>query len=175
VLAADVPSICRTHNGVSAQFGLIAELYGQVARAPTLGAKLRLLLDRPALAGPRAPLRPDAAIPAALKVYVGTSFVTLVALAAWLLWFRGQRPLPVQMVSAMTVVFGLYWHGALLDGRLNAQLREAIRLVATAGVGGALWFHEPATGVVVALAALAGLVVLGVVLPRAGAGAAARG
>ena len=108
VLGADVPSISRTHDAVATQFGLIAELGRRLARTPTLLAKLRLLYARPVVEEAAAPLREDAEIPIAVRAYVLVQFVALVALAAWLLWFRGDRPLAVQLGSAATIVFGLH-------------------------------------------------------------------
>jgi sterol desaturase/sphingolipid hydroxylase (fatty acid hydroxylase superfamily) len=136
-LRADVPSICRTHDGVSAQLGLIVELARALRTRRTLRDKIALLLAPPALEDAHATLRDDADIPRPVRAYVLAQFVATSALGGWLLWVR-ERPLSIQIVAAVLVVAGLRSLGAILDGRSNALAAERARLVATA-IGGALF------------------------------------
>ncbi len=157
-LRADVPSISRTHDGVTAQWSLIAEFGRLLRRAPTLRARLRMLHDPPVLAPPAAPLLDDDAIPRATRRYVLVHFLALVAFSVWLLWFREARPLPVQILCAAAIVGGLYTLGGLLDGRAAAERHERARLIATALVGGAVVvLHAPVTGALVGAVALGSL------------------
>lgn len=154
----DVPSIARTHDGVRAQLGLVLELARVVGRARGLGGKLAALIARPNPVGPPAPLREDDAIPRPTRVYVLVQFLALAALGGWLLWFRDVRPLPVQILTALTVVGGLSCLGGLLDGRANALRHERARLVASALAGAGLALHSPVVGATVVAGSLAGLV-----------------
>jgi sterol desaturase/sphingolipid hydroxylase (fatty acid hydroxylase superfamily) len=173
-LVADVPTVCRTHDGVAAQFGLFAELGHQVGealrRTRSPREALRLLVGRPVLPARWAPLRPDAEIDGPTRVYVVAHFLALVALAAWLLWFRAERPLPLRLVAAATIVAGLSSLGGILDGRPGAFVRERWRLGAT--VGAALLFAlalgAPAAGAALGLVALAGLLFEEPALPSTG-------
>ncbi len=126
-LHADVPSIARTHDGVRAQLGLVVELAREVGRARGFGAKLGVLVSRPTPVGPPAPLREDEEIPPRAKVYVLAQFLALAALGGWLLWFREARPLPVQVLTAVTVVGGLSCLGGILDGRARVVRNRRAR------------------------------------------------
>lgn len=133
VLHADVPSICRTHDGVSAQWGLVREL-GRVLRETPLGGWPRVLFRRPVVAGPPAPLRRDDEIAVPARRYVFVHFVLLATLGAWLLLFS-KVPLAVAFVLSITIVFGLFSLGGVLDGRPHAPRTEKLRLAATAVTG----------------------------------------
>jgi sterol desaturase/sphingolipid hydroxylase (fatty acid hydroxylase superfamily) len=156
-LRHDVPSICRTHNGVTAQFGLVGELWRALRRRPTLRGKLQLLWSPPALAEGE-PLRDDAEIARPLQLYVFVHFLLLVPVAAWLLWMREVRPLPVQIGCSLILIGGLYTLGALLDGRRRAVTFEQLRLAATLALGVGLWWYSPPMALTLAGMALAGLV-----------------
>jgi sterol desaturase/sphingolipid hydroxylase (fatty acid hydroxylase superfamily)/uncharacterized membrane protein len=154
-LRVDVPSICRTHDGVAAQWGLVAELARALRRCRTWREKVALLFSPPAVEDSAAPLRTDEDIPIATRCYVLAHFVALVALAAWLLWYRAHRPLSVQIAVALTVIVGLYALGGLLDGRRHSATHERARLFATALVGVGLLEYSPAmAGALVAVSGL---------------------
>jgi alkylglycerol monooxygenase len=157
VLRADVPSICRTHDGVAAQFGLVAELGRALGRERTLVGKLRLLFSPPVVERAPAPLRDDAHIPPRVRAYVLVSFLALTGFGGWLLWLRDARPLWVQITSAVALVAGLCTLGGLLDDRPGALLHERARLAVTGLAGAALTSHSPAAGVALACAAILGL------------------
>lgn len=160
-LRADVPSICRTHDGVSAQFGLVAELARAVRRERTLADKLRLLFSPPVAVPPPAPLREDAAIPLRTRIYVLVHFLALTGFGGWLLWFREARPLWVQVASAATLIAGLCTLGGLLDGRPGAAQHERARLIATAIAGAGLATFSPVVGAAIMGVAAAGLAASG--------------
>jgi alkylglycerol monooxygenase len=168
VLRADVPSICRTHDGVAAQFGLVAELGRALRRERTIVDKLKLLFSRPAVTAGRAPLRDDADIPAGARAYVLVHFLALTAFGGWLLWLREARPLWVQITSAATLIAGLCALGGLLDGRANALRHERARLAATALAGALLSAHSPAVGAALVGMALAGLAASRILVVRVG-------
>lgn len=154
-LRADMPSISRTHDGVSTQWGLVRELARDLSGARGLRAKLVMLASRPAIHGPPAPLRSDDAIPRATRAYVLAQFIALAALGGWLLWFRDERPIAVRVACAVVLVAGLFSIGGLLDGRPTAARDERARLGATALLGAGLATHSPIVGgLVVAGAAL---------------------
>lgn len=155
-LNADVPSISRTHDGVSAQWGLMRELGTQLSGKP-MAEKLRILARRPIALGPDRPLRDDCEIPRKARVYVLASFLLTAALGGWLLWFRDARPLHVQVSVALTVLVGLYTAGGLLDARPGALRDERARLVGTAAAGVGLSFYSAAVGVALVAGALVGL------------------
>lgn len=156
-LRLEVPSISRTHNGVAAQWSLIAELAQGVRSERTIGGKLRRLLGRPELIPPGAQLRDDAELPWALRIYVLIQFATLALFSEWLLWLREGRPLAVQLVSAAAAIGGLYTLGGLLDGSEDALRQERLRLLGTVPVGLGLGLYDPWVGAAVAGGALAGL------------------
>lgn len=155
-LNADVPSICRTHDGVSAQWGLVRELAAQLAGKP-LREKLRILLSPPVPRGPERPLRDDAELSRATKTYALCSFLATAALGAWLLWFRGDRPLYIQATTALAVLLGLYTTGGLLDARPHAVAHERVRLLVTMTAAMVVYTFAPSVGVVLATASLVGL------------------
>jgi sterol desaturase/sphingolipid hydroxylase (fatty acid hydroxylase superfamily) len=163
-LRVDLPSICRTHNGVTAQWGLVAELARVMRGRAGLGAKLRTLVERPVMVGARA-LRDDRDIPRAARAYVLAQFVGVTAFAAWILWFRGDRPLAVQIVGALVVVAGLYALGDLLDGGADAVRRERVRLVGTVMASAALGLYAPMAGVALAALGVGGLFALTALAP----------
>jgi sterol desaturase/sphingolipid hydroxylase (fatty acid hydroxylase superfamily) len=153
-LRSDLPTICRTHNGVEAQWGLVRELGRALRDGATLRARLRLLVSRPVLAdAPTPPPREDAAIAPATRIYVLIQFLALLPLAAWILWFRA-RPLPVQLGGSLVLVGGFYALGALLDGRAGAARLERARLWGTALFGVALVGYAPLVGATLAVVAL---------------------
>lgn len=157
-LAHDVPSISRTHDGVSAQFGLIRELMQSLRSAPSFRAKINILVSPPEVRGPSVPLREDAEIGRGTTVYVLGSFVALAGLAAWLLLFRDVRPLSIQLVVAATVIAGLYGLGGLLDDRPSAIRIERTRLALSAMAGAFVTTYSPLVGVSMSAGSLAGLV-----------------
>jgi sterol desaturase/sphingolipid hydroxylase (fatty acid hydroxylase superfamily) len=166
-LRADLPSICRTHNGVRAQWGLVVELWRALQEQPTLRAKVRLLAARPALADRSARLRDDREISRTTRIYVLVHFVALVPFAAWLLWFRDDRPLAVKLGGSLALLGGLYTLGALLDGQERAAERERWRLGATVVVGAAFALHAPVVGIGFIVLALGGLLASTTLLARA--------
>jgi sterol desaturase/sphingolipid hydroxylase (fatty acid hydroxylase superfamily) len=155
-LRSDVPSICRTHDGVSAQLGLINELLRALRQQRTLRDKLSLLLAPPALEGPSATLRDDADIPRPLRAYVLAQFVTVASFGGWLLWVR-ERPLSIQIVAAVLVVAGLRSLGGMLDGRAHALSTERARLVATAIAGALLASYASIASAALVATSLAGI------------------
>lgn len=162
----DAPSICRTHNGVSAQFGLLIELFRALRQKRTLREKCKLLLSPPIATPPPVPLRDDAEISPRARAYLLVQFLALTALGGWLLWFREERPLWVQLLAAGTLIFGLWALGAVLDGRARAPFFEGARLVWTAGAGAALYVFSPAVGSIVSGAAILGLIGLWILIVR---------
>ncbi len=157
VLRPDLPSISRTHDGVRAQWGLIAELWRSLGAEATLRGKLRLLISRPVLGGPPIPLRLDEEIATSTRVYVLVHFLALAALGAWLLWFREVRPLPVKIAGATTLIAGLHTLGGLLDGRAGALEQERARLVVTALVGVGVASYSPVASAALIVTAVVGL------------------
>jgi alkylglycerol monooxygenase len=156
-LRTDVPSISRTHDGVAAQWSLIAELGRALRRTPAWREKLLLLYRPPALVD-APPLVEDDAIPMSTRVYVLMHFMALVVFSAWLLWFRDARPMAVQILSSVAIIGGLYTLGGLLDGRATALEQERTRLYATAVIGAAVAaVYAPLAGGLLAAVAVAGL------------------
>ncbi len=155
-LHPDVPSISRTHDGVSAQWGLIRELARELARK-SVREKIAILVRRPVALGPEKPLRDDADIEKATRGYVLGSFLCTAALGAWLLWMRGGRPPSVEIPVAATVLAGLATAGGLLDGRARAVAHERARLVGTAIVGLGLYGYSPVLSAALLGLALSGL------------------
>ncbi len=156
-LRQDVASISRTHDGVSAQWGLVRELASQLA-GKSWREKLRILTSRPVARGPDKPLREDADLPRTLRIYALCSFLATASLGAWLLWFRGERPFYVQVITAITVLAGLYTTGGLLDGRPRAIRHERARLIFTAMTALLLAMYSPPLAAILAITAVLGLV-----------------
>lgn len=156
-LRADLPSICRTHNGVTTQWSIAREL-GRALRAKTrFRDKLAVLLQPPVLVAPPVRLRSDAELSPSTRIYVLAQFCALVALSGWVLWFRARRPLWVQLFCTMTVMAGLYTLGLLLDGHPRARDRERLRLAATGLVGIGFATYAPWAGTLLGIGALGGL------------------
>jgi sterol desaturase/sphingolipid hydroxylase (fatty acid hydroxylase superfamily) len=168
VLSADAPSVCRTHDGVQSQFGLLAELWRAVRKQPSFRDKVALLVARPVAEPPRAPLRDDADIDRPTRVYVLVHFLALAGFSGWLLWFREVRPLAVQIASSAVLVAGLSALGGLLDGRARALAHERARLAGTALVGAGLALYSPVVGVALVGGALLGLLASRTFAARAG-------
>jgi sterol desaturase/sphingolipid hydroxylase (fatty acid hydroxylase superfamily) len=158
-LRADVPSICRTHDGVTAQLGLVAELARALHAKRTLREKISLLLAPPELAGPGATLRDDADIERPVRAYVLAQFLAIASLGGWLLWVRESRPLAIQIAAAAVVVVGLRSIGGILDDRPRAMSAERTRLVATAIAGVLFVGYSPIVSVAMVSASLASLAV----------------
>ena len=154
---ADVPSISRTHDGVKAQWGLLAELARDAESAATLHAKVALLFSRPKAVGPPAPLREDDEIALPTRRYVLAHFLALVGFGAWLLSSPATRPPTVQLASAAALLAGLYALGGLLDNRRGALSVERARLVGTAGIGAVLAVSLPIVGAALVALAVVGL------------------
>ncbi len=153
----DVPSISRTHDGVTTQFTLVLELARAVRAKRSLAERVALLLSRPVVAGPHAPLREDAELDRTTRGYALTHFVALALLGVWLLSVRVVRQLAVEVVASATILAGLYTLGGILDGRARAREHERVRLFLTVLAGAGLGLHAPVVGALVAAGAMAGL------------------
>jgi sterol desaturase/sphingolipid hydroxylase (fatty acid hydroxylase superfamily) len=128
-LRADLPTVCRFHDGVRSQWSLLVELARRCVRAPFEAP--RLLLGPPLLDTGAAPVpRDDREISRGLRLYVLIDFVAVIALGTWLLWFRDACSTPVKVAGAVSVIWGLRTIGGLLDGRRGAVREEGLRLVA---------------------------------------------
>jgi hypothetical protein len=143
---------------VRAQWGLIAELAQSLRGTRTVRSKLAVLFSRPVVKGPSTPLRDDGEIGRPTSIYVLVHFIALAAFGAWLLLFREVRPLPVQIVSSLTLVAGLYTLGGVLDGRAHALRDERARLGGTAIAGAALATHSTVVSAALIALALGGIV-----------------
>lgn len=161
-LRSDMPTICRMHDGVSAQWSLMAELLDDLRRAPTWGSALRLLVGRPGLnPGDLVPApRDDAALALPARAYLLADFVATVAFATWLLWLRDKNPFLVRLVAAGLVIWSLRAIGGLLDGRPGSVLEAGLRWLAALLLATALAPQAPIMAALLAGGAAMGLAVL---------------
>ncbi|MBI5515149.1 MAG: sterol desaturase family protein [Deltaproteobacteria bacterium] len=164
-LRRDVPSVARTHDGVSAQWGLVVELAQRLRASGSVASALRTLTSEPVLRSAPEP-RDDHSVPRAVRAHVLPQFLGLAVVAAWLLWFRGERAVLVTLSAMAAVLLGLHSLGALLDGRPGAEARERLRLLATALVGAALLGSAPFAGLALLAAAVLGLAASPLRTPR---------
>jgi sterol desaturase/sphingolipid hydroxylase (fatty acid hydroxylase superfamily) len=157
----DLPTICRVHNGVSAQWSLISELRTSLANAPDFRSALRILFTPPTFDDVTQTKTPrDVAVSPGAKVYLLMDFLGVVGFAAWLLWLRERHPWHIQLGGALVVIWGLRTIGGLLDGRARALREEALRLVATLALAVAAAPENPAVSLGVASGALVLLLAL---------------
>lgn len=160
VLRADLPSISRTHNGVSAQWGLVLELLRELRAAPSLRAALSRLTARPTVTSAPSPLREEREIHPATLRYAVAQFCALSALALWVLWFRADRGLSVPVVATTTVLAGFWAIGELLDGAPRAARNESWRLAGSIAVSAWLVPRAPFAAAWLAGTSLVGLFAL---------------
>lgn len=134
-LRRDLPTVCRQHDGIGAQWSLLKELAVQARQEPTALRALGVLFSRPVvIAGAETP-RDEATIGPRARAYIAADFLATAALATWLLWNRGAGSLAVSLLAAAFVIWSLRTNGRLIDGRIGAGREHAVRLLCTMPVG----------------------------------------
>lgn len=127
-LRADLPSISRTHNGVSAQWGLILELLRELRSTRSIRGALMTLVSRPVVTSSPRPMLDERSIAPETLRYALAQFIALSAFALWVLWFRTNSDSSLQITATVTVLAGLWSVGELLDQRPAAMRLERWRL-----------------------------------------------
>jgi sterol desaturase/sphingolipid hydroxylase (fatty acid hydroxylase superfamily) len=127
-LRNDVPTICRSHDGVSAQWGLVVELARKVFAASSFGEAARLVLGPPVLEVPSTVPRDEAQISRPIRAFVVVDFIVILLVSAWILRVREAEPLAARVYVALSLLWGLRTIGGLLDGRRGALREELVRL-----------------------------------------------
>ena len=163
-LRQDLPSVSRMHDGVSTQWSLLSELFGEVRRAGRAG--LWRLWDPPDLQAPqpRAP-RDDAGMGRAERIGWLVQLSGTVALASVALWGRERLQGVDLWLCVLLSIGGLRTLGGALDGRPGHVREELVRVALLAMAG--LWVSSGLVAALMGIAAASGL--LGLAIARAGA------
>jgi sterol desaturase/sphingolipid hydroxylase (fatty acid hydroxylase superfamily) len=173
-----ITSPIRSFNPMWAQVHALIDLAERSARAPRLADKLKVWIMPPAwLAQGEAPkphadldVRYEVPVPPSLKGYVTVNF-TLIALATFgLLLGQDTLPLRDQIGIAFLVLLALPAWGALFEGKRWGLPLELSRLALTAAAVAAWALEHERALPSVAMASVAGAVVLGlwaIWLPKA--------
>ncbi|MBI4345405.1 MAG: sterol desaturase family protein [Elusimicrobia bacterium] len=158
-LKKDVPTVSRMHDGVAAQWSLMAELFEDVRTAKGWRERIYLLVRRPGQDGRDGLVVPrdETSLTAGAKTYLLCDFVCVVAFSTWLLWFRGDTGLPLRLAAAAWAIWSLRAIGGLLDGRDGAVRESNVRWVAALALAAGLAPNAAVVSICLAIAAMLGL------------------
>lgn len=171
-LRVDVPTICRVHDGVSAQFSLMRELFADVRNASSLREAFWLLAGRPIHERPGAPVpRDESRLARQARIYLTADFAATTLLATWLLWARDSNPFAVKLGGAALVIWSLRAVGGHFDGRPRALEESALRWLAALALAAAVASFSPVFAVLLAAGSVAGLFALAVLKENLGGSA----
>ena len=129
VMRVDFATACREYDGISAQWGLLAELLAEMRRAPSVGAALGILFSRPVLPEKASSTpRPESTISASLRQFLVADFIAITIFCTWLLWRRGAGATLTTVLAAFFAIISMRANGRLLDGRADAWRDQWLRL-----------------------------------------------
>lgn len=165
-LRQDLPSVSRMHDGVSTQWSLLSELFGEVRRAGRAG--LWRLWDPPDLQAPQPrALRDDAAMGRAERIGWLVQLSGTVALASVALWGRERLQGVDLWLCVLLSIGGLRTLGGALDGRPGHVREELVRVALLAMAG--LWVSSGLVAALMGIAAASGLFGIALRGPQRGA------
>lgn len=124
----------QTHDGAYSQWVFFRDLIATARQVSSVKDRFRLFLRHPGwtpqgIAWPKhTAARNDGDIPNATRRHAVISFTATLLLAVYVLWWRDNHDVYVQLYTTAVLLWGLHTIGGLLDGRVGAARQDLIRL-----------------------------------------------